>query len=313
MAPGANVVFVGSPNNYQDMDAAMNHVVDRGLAQIVTNSYGWSTELLPKGYVKPLNDTFVQAAAEGIGLYFSSGDNGDEIASDGYRTVDWPATSPWVTAVGGTSLGVTASNGYQFETGWGTTRSILTNGAWPSLPGTYLYGAGGGTSRLFAQPWYQAGVVPASISGYFGGSGRAVPDVAAVGDPTTGMLVGQTQSFSDGNYYDEYRIGGTSLSSPLFAGVMALADQRAGRAHGFANPALYAAAGTSAYRDVVNPRSTVAAVRVDYINSENAADGLRTSLRTMNQTGTIATRPGYDDVTGVGSPNGAAFLSALGG
>src|SRR4029079_17353910 len=103
---------------------------------------------------------------------------------------------------------------------------------------------------LFAQPWYQKGVVPSSISNWFGnGPHRAVPDVAMVGDPTTGMLVGQTQTFSDGTYYDEYRIGGTSLSSPLLAGVMALADQAAGHAHGFASPALYAKAGTSAFHD----------------------------------------------------------------
>ena len=69
-------------------------------------------------------------------------------------------------------------------------------------------------------------------------------------DPTTGMLVGQTQSFPDGAYYDTYRTGGTSVSSPLFAGMMALADQKAGKAHGFADPALYAAAGTGAFRDV---------------------------------------------------------------
>ena len=79
MAPAAKIVYVGAPNNYQDLDAAMNHVVDRHLAQIVTNSYGFSTtELLPPGYVKPMEDTLIQAAAEGIGVYFSSGDNGDE-------------------------------------------------------------------------------------------------------------------------------------------------------------------------------------------------------------------------------------------
>jgi subtilase family serine protease len=313
MAPGAKIVYVGAPNNYQDLDSALNHVVDRGLAQIVTNSYGFSTEFLPKGFVKPYNDTFIQAAIQGIGVYFSSGDNGDEIENHGYRTVDWPASSPWVTAVGGTSLAVGASNNYLFETGWGTRRSILTDGAWsPTPPGVFLYGAGGGTSRLFAQPWYQQGVVPSSIANYFGGAaGRAVPDVSLVGDPNTGMLIGQTQTFSDGAYYDEFRIGGTSLSSPLLAGVMALADQRAGRAHGFANPAFYAAAGTGAYVDVVSPKTTLGVVRVDFVNNENASDGLRTSLRTLNQTGTIFTRPGYDDVTGVGSPNGASFLSAL--
>jgi subtilase family serine protease len=311
MAPGANIVFVGSPNNYQDMDAAMNHVVDRGLAQIVTNSYGWSTELLPRGFIKPLNDTLIQAAVEGIGIYFSSGDNGDEIANMGYRTVDWTASSPWVTAVGGTSLGIGASNDYLFETGWGTARSVLTGSAWvPTPPGEYWYGAGGGTSRLFGQPWYQADAVPPAIANYFGAvPGRAVPDVAMDGDPTTGMLVGQTQTFSDGTYYDTYRIGGTSLSSPLFAGLMALADQAAGHPHGFANPALYELAGSSAFRDIVDPPSTIAAVRSDYDNGESGS--VSYSLRTMNQTGTLHTILGYDDVTGLGTPNGAAFLSAL--
>src|SRR5439155_521259 len=101
MAPAANIVYVGAPNNFQDLDAALNHVVDRHLAQIVTNSYGFRTELLPPGHVKPYNDTLIQAAAEGIGVYFSSGDGGDELVNNGYATVDWPASSPWVTAVGG--------------------------------------------------------------------------------------------------------------------------------------------------------------------------------------------------------------------
>src|SRR5437762_6810038 len=121
MAPNANIVYVGAPNNYQDLDAAMNHVIDQHLAQIVTNSYGFSTELLPPGYVKPLEDTLIQAAAEGIGVYFSSGDNGDETSRFGFATPDWPAISPWVTAVGGTSLGVDASNHRAIETGWGTS------------------------------------------------------------------------------------------------------------------------------------------------------------------------------------------------
>ena len=108
MAPAAKIVYVGAPNAYQDLDAAMNHIVDRQLAQIVTNSYGFPTELLPFGYVKPFEDTLIQAAAEGIGVYFSSGDNGDETSRFGFATADWPASSPWVTTVGGTSLGVDA-------------------------------------------------------------------------------------------------------------------------------------------------------------------------------------------------------------
>jgi subtilase family serine protease len=313
MAPAANIVYVGAPNNYRDLDAALNTVVDRHLASIVTNSYGYPTELLPPGYIKPVEDTIVQGVAEGIGIYFSSGDNSDESLVVGYTTADWPASSPFVTAVGGTSLAVGASNNYLFETGWGTKRSIWTGTVWkPAPPGTWLYGAGGGVSRIFAEPSYQQGVVPASVFTAQGRAGRAVPDIGAVGDPNTGYLIGFTQTFPDGTAkYSEYRIGGTSLSSPLIAGIMALANQAAGRTLGFVNPVLYAKAGSAAYHDVVNSSSTVAAVRNDYVNQVDASDGITTSLRTMNQTLSLQTTPGWDDVTGVGTPT-SAFLSAIG-
>jgi len=323
IAPGANIVYVGAPNNYQDLDAAMNHVVDQHLASVVTNSYGFSTELLPAGFVKPLNDTLIEAAATGIGVFFSSGDNGDETNGDpaafGAATPDWPASSPWVTAVGGTSLGVGADGSYLFETGWETGRSVLTNGAWsPTPPGAYFGGAGGGTSRLFTQPAYQAGVVPDAIATAGGQRPqrmRAVPDVAALADPNTGFLVGQTQTFPDGSVkYGEYRIGGTSLASPLFAGFIALAQQHAGRTFGFANPLLYAHAGSSAFHDIQQPASPMAVVRVNFNNSVDASAGYSApSLRTLDADGllTIHVRAGYDDVTGIGTPNGTSFLDAL--
>jgi len=322
MAPGARIVYYGALTSQDsDMDAALNWVVDHHVAQIVSNSYGDLGEDLPADQVKAERAIFIQAAIEGIGLYFSSGDDGDEIADLGYRTTDSPASSPWVTAVGGTSLGVGAHDNYLFETGWGTTKSTLTDGAWsPALPGDYLYGSGGGTSQLFREPWYQYPVVPSAISHYFSPTkaGRAVPDVAMDGDPTTGMLEGETQTWLDGSVsYRTYRIGGTSVSCPLFAGLMALADQRARHAHGFVNPLLYWLAGTRAYRDIVDPHTadgsplTMAAVRVDYANGENTADGTIVSLRTLNQTGTLHTVAGYDDVTGMGSPRGAYFLAAL--
>jgi subtilase family serine protease len=299
MAPGANIVYVGAPNNFQDLDAALNHVVDRGLARIVTNSYGWTTELLPNGFIKPYEDILVQAAAEGIGVYFSSGDNGDESLVMGYMTPDWPASSPWVTAVGGTSLGVGATNNRLFETYWGTDRLIVNADGSFTAP-VWLYGGGGGISRIFGVPSYQQG---------FATGGRSLPDVSMVGDPNTGMLVGQTQSFPDGNYYDEYRIGGTSLSSPLFAGYMAVADQAAGQPHGFANPALYAAAGS--YNDVFTSKSDPAGdVRVDYVNGVDASNGLRTSIRAFGDTLGLKSVPGFDDATGLGTPT-AATLGAL--
>ncbi len=318
MAPGANILYVGAANNYADLDAALNHVVDSHLATIVTNSYGFSTEALPPGYIKPYNDTLIQAAATGIGVYFSSGDSGDETSGvpGATPTPDWPASSPWVTAVGGTSLAVGAANNYLFETGWQTGNSRLTSGAWaPTPPGSYLYGSGGGTSRLFPQPAYQAGVVPDSMSRTYGGAPmRVVPDIAALGDPNTGMLIGQTQTFPDGTTrYSEYRIGGTSLASPLTAGLMALVQQQAGHPLGFMNPTIYAHAGSAAYHDIVPPASPLGVVRANYVNSVDATDGYTYFLRSLSFDSqlTIHTVPGYDDVTGVGSANGAAFLSAL--
>ena len=309
MAPGANIVFVGAPNVYQDLDAALNHVVDRHLAQIVTNSYGWPTELLPFGFIKPYEDIMLQGAVEGIGIYFSSGDNSDESLVMGYTTVDWPASSPYVTAVGGTSLAVDASNNYLFETGWGTTTSSWTGTNWkPTPPGSWIYGSGGGVSLLFAEPFYQLGVVPSTVFTVQGRTGRAVPDIAAVGDPNTGYLIGETQTFPNGTVkYAEYRIGGTSLSSPLIAGIMSLADQKAGHPHGFVNPLLYSIP-SSAYNDVQHPASTVAVVRTNYNNGVDATAGLSYVLRTMDQTLSLQTTAGYDDVTGRGTPT-STFLS----
>src|SRR6266436_9472804 len=151
MAPNANVVYVGAPNNYQDLDAAMNHVVDNHLAQIVSNSYGFAGENLPTGFIKPLNDTLIQAAIEGIGVYFSSGDNGDETSVLGFASPDWPASSRWVTAVGGTSLGVSTTNIRVVETGWGTSTYNCNKNTLVCTRTDWLYDAGGGVSAIFSQ------------------------------------------------------------------------------------------------------------------------------------------------------------------
>jgi subtilase family serine protease len=322
VAPGAKIVYVGSRNNYKDLDAAMNHVVDQHLASIVTNSYGFATEMLPPGQVKPFNDILVEAAATGVGVYFASGDSGDHTGGNPAKaklaTTDWPAVSPWVTAVGGTALAVDADGDYLFETGWESGRSDLGKGVWaPTPPGRFTSGSGGGTSRIFTQPSYQAGVVPEDIARARGARPRpmrAVPDVAAIGDPNTGYLVGQTQTFPNGtSKYSEYRSGGTSLASPVYAGLVAIGQQAAGYDLGFANPLLYSGAGTSAHHDIVKPAAPIAVVRNNYKNSVNPARGYFVDLNTLGfDTGlTIHARPGYDDVTGIGSPNGTAWLEAL--
>lgn len=317
MAPGADITYIGAPNNYRDLDAIMNKVVDEHLADIVSNSYGYGGEALPTGTIKPSLDTQVQAAAEGITLFFSSGDNADETGgvAGATPTPDWPASSPYVTAVGGTSAGVSQSNGRVFELGWETAKGTLDKATTTWNTPAFLYGSGGGTSRLFAQPSYQAGVVPGAISQtYGGGAMRAVPDVAALGDPNTGMLVGETQTFPDGSQqYSEYRIGGTSLASPLYAGMFALAEQKAGHAFGLANPVLYGTRSASIDITKTDLAAHPGDVRSDFVNAVDATGGYVYSERTFDSDGalTIHVRPGYDDVTGIGVPDGQAWLDAV--
>ncbi|GDY32234.1 S53 family peptidase [Gandjariella thermophila] len=314
MAPAANILYVGG-SDCQDLslDKALNTVVAGHLAQIVSNSYGDTGEDLPAAEVKAFESIAIQAALQGIGLYFSSGDNGDEVARLGKPETDFAASSPWVTAVGGTSLGIGKNGRKVLETGWETGKSTLTGGAWnPAAPGAYLYGSGGGTSTLFDEPFYQRGVVPDALAAQNqkgkNQRGRVVPDISMLGDPNTGMLIGLTQTFPEGAHYDEYRIGGTSLACPLLAGEMALADQYAGRAHGFINPALYMyLSRTGAISDVTHVQS--GDVRVDYVNGLDPSAGYVRSVRSFDFTGlTIHTAPGYDNVTGLGTPNGAAFV-----
>jgi subtilase family serine protease len=316
MAPGAKVVYVaGQSCDDGDLEGALNTIVDNKLASIVTNSWGSIGEDEPADYLKAYQQTFIQADLEGIGMFFSSGDDGDDSTdtADGTPAADFPSTDPLVTAVGGTSLGVGKTDDYQFETGWATGNSVLSadGTSWePTPPGDWLYGAGGGLSVLFDQPWYQQGVVPDSIAH----GKRATPDIAMDGDPQTGMLVGETQTFPDGSAkYAEYRIGGTSLASPLYAGIEAIADQAWGRAHGFVNPKIYALNGTSAVRDIVPPAAPKAVVRVDYKNKVDASAGTTTSLRTLDdEAQSIHTGPGWDTITGVGTPNGIEYIKDLG-
>ena len=176
-------------------------------------------------------------------------------------------------------------------------------------------------------------MVPSRFANYWKGNanaidgstqpGRVVPDVAMLGDPNSGFQMGQTQDFDayanpdgyglpgDTTRFGQYRIGGTSLSSPLFAGMMALADQAARKRHGFANPAFYALAHRKAFHDVKAPKRKVAVVRTNYLNSTNASDGTEKRLRTGADTGTLSSIAGFDDSTGLGTPNGLTFLRGL--
>ena len=320
MAPGANILYAGGKNCVGGLDSAFANVIDHHLASIVTDSWTWGTgegseDTIPAGVLKFFHQYLLEADLTGISVLFSSGDSGDDVGAVGSRQVNFPASDPLATGVGGTSTEIGAHGQIVFQTGWSNSYSTLTSGAWsPAPPGDYNSGSGGGTSQLFRQPFYQKGDVPASISEYFGSTPmRAVPDISMPGDPNTGLLVGETQVFPSGTYFDEYRIGGTSLSSPLLAGVLADAVQNAGHAIGFINPLVYADEHTPAITDVRPQPGPEATVRTDYANFLNAHAGYLTRLQTLGVPTTIWTRRGYDDVTGVGTPNGVRFLNAFKG
>ena len=317
MAPGANIVYVGASDCTSGLDEAWAETIDSHVADVITNSWTDGTDditLLGTDYVEFYEQFSTEAALTGITVNFSSGDAGDHTAGGTdlpSKTVEFPADLPFVTGVGGSSVLVGSHGQWLGEDGWQTAYSTLTNGAWtPAPPGTYSSGGGGGTSQLFTQPFYQAGKVPASISEYYGSTPmRAVPDIAMDGDPNTGFLVGETQVFPDGTYWDQYRIGGTSLSSPLLAGVVAVADQAHHHPLGFINPLYYRLLGTSALHDTVAPTSPVAQVRTDYTNFLDNSQGKFWRLQTVDvQSSTLHDTPGYDNETGVGTPLGPAFF-----
>jgi subtilase family serine protease len=377
MAPNANVVYVGASDcTDAGLGNAIAYVVNTHAASIVTDSWGEPTDT---STLSPVYDLMFKAgAAEGIGFFFSAGDDGYsdpnyEAATDGVQA-DYPDSSPYVTSVGGTSLAIGSKDNYEFETGWGTVLDQLPTGAktWTFPPrnnlGTtdpldtisdYDGSSGGGVSAVYTQPWYQKGIVPTSLAEtevtstpVYSGSAleaytesithtkapmRVTPDVSALADPSTGTAVGETlygpSDTASSLKFRISRIGGTSLASPTFAGIEADAQQASGRAIGFANPTIYALDKTGkAFHDVTDTVGGVQQyeVRTNYSNPYDPADPpantptLETFLRFLGVNGADGTitapvsstasvtfkveselnaTPGYDDETGVGSPD----------
>jgi subtilase family serine protease len=298
LAPGANIHYIGAQDCDTGIDAAVNYVLQNHVANLVSNSYGFTGEDGLGDEVALEHSQFTQAAIEGIGFYFSSGDDGDNAAvgNTPHPEPDFPASDPLVTSVGGTSLALKPNNGYLFETSWGDDLDSVNFATSPSsyvqpLPGSFIFGGGGGVSALFREPAYQKLEVPGSLARLNGSTPmRVVPDVAAVGDPETGyaFLFRGTPGV----------IGGTSLSCPVFVGIQALASQGRRFAIGFANPLLYGLGLTGlAFHDVNAPSSPIAMMTQS-----------GRSLLTMGQDSSLTATKGYDDTTGVGTPVGPALL-----
>jgi subtilase family serine protease len=297
MAPAAKIRYYAGKDCFDtSLSDMLGKIVKENKVQLVTNSWGGVEEGQSAGSIPAFEQVFMQGALQGISFMFSSGDSGDEVANTGLKQADYPTSDPFVTSIGGTSTAIGPDGSVTWQTGWGVNRFGLTSAnTW--APTGFLYGAGGGFSALFNRPAYQNGVVPPSSVG------RAVPDVAMDADPTTGMLIGLTQSFPSGPAYGEFRIGGTSLASPLFAGMTALALQSAGGSVGLLNPTIYSQAKAGTFTDVAGTPPTPAAVRIDFANGLDTSAGLLYSVRTFNQDSSLSIAPGWDTVTGIGTPN----------
>ena len=372
-APGASIVYVGSTDNGTALTVALLNTIYNKQAEIITNSYGNGGEAVPAADVAMEDQAFMAAAAEGITVLFSSGDDGDLSQLNGVASGSWEATSAYVTGVGGTSLGVKNAAGNKIEYGWGNYRDLLADATVNSSTSittsglttttaygltfadfTFYAGSGGGISLLEAQPAYQATLVSSALATTLNeASGdtvtlptpmRVSPDVAMVGDPYTGYLFGETFTIAGSKLADsgctkstatteycENDIGGTSLSSPLMAGTVAVLNQarlaRGKAVVGFANPLFYSIGmGTATnYKagalNAITPPTTATAVLRGY-----AADLNEVRVVTINSVPTLIitapfalqvcsakiceglddvfnyTSPGYNDVTGLGVP-----------
>lgn len=305
MAPGANVVVYEAPNTNPGFIDLFNAVATADQVQVMTTSWGEAEFYEPYSYAYMLNQAFMQGAAEGMTMMAASGDYG---AYDGYPTdknlaVDSPASSPDILAAGGTTLPqISSTNANPITPGSATTGSIVIPGGSIAMQGEqgwgwqyllpyyanfgihteqqwqrdlYPVGSTGGQSSLFTAAngdsnlysWWQTGT-PTSSS-------RNVPDVSLNADPFTGYAIYDTNSvYTTPTAGWTNGWGGTSFAAPQFAGMVAVLDQYLGGPQGLINGALYQQAGTGAFHDV-----------------------------TQGNNWYYQAGPGWDYVTGLGSPN----------
>lgn len=308
LAPAAKVTwYAGSDctDNYN----ALNRAIAENKASVISNSWNAPGENVISPAVRSQVDAMlVQAAIQGQAVLFSSGDTGDNTATVGKGTPLFPASHPWVTGVGGTTVALNADKSVKFTAGWETAGNTLTAGAWKpqsDADGPFAGGAGGGRSTLYAQPAYQRGVVPdAAAAGK-----RTVPDIAALSDAFTGFSIGYTSSRG----WAFGASGGTSLGSPIMAALVANAQQARGVTRmGFLNGALYKLrANTAAILDVKPAAAGMWTPGMSAPGGVTVPSGPGDYLIDVDaKPQSLQSGPGWDPVTGVGTPV-AGFVSAL--
>jgi len=262
VAPSAKIAMYFTPNTDQGfLDALTTAVHDTKLQPaVVSISWGGPESSWTQQALNAFNSACEDASTIGVTILVASGDDGSsDGVSSGTPTVDFPASSPFVLACGGTKLTLS-----------GTT--ISSEQVWNELS-SGEGATGGGVSEVFALPSYQLSAnVPKAPNGFVG---RGVPDVAGDADPESGYNV-----LVDGQ---QTVIGGTSAVAPLWAGLLARINQSLGKNVGYLNPLLYTGNVESTLHDI-----------------------------TSGSNGAYSAGPGWDACTGLGTPDGAALLAALG-
>ena len=259
VAPGARIVMYFTPNTDQGFaDAITTAIHDTtNKPSVISISWGGPESTWTAQAMTAMDAACQSAAALGVTITVAAGDNG---SSDGIKgaNVDFPASSPHVLACGGTKLDASGS-------------TIVSEVVWNEL--ALKDGAtGGGVSNFFALPSWQANAKVPAPSGKTGG--RGVPDVAGNADPTTGYQVRYDGSPTV--------LGGTSAVAPLWAGLVAIANQQLGTQVGYLNPIIYTAKPAATFNDI-----------------------------TVGNNGAFSAGPGWDACTGLGSPNAAKLIPLL--
>jgi subtilase family serine protease len=305
MAPGANILLVETPApgsavtaGLPQIDEAENYVIDHRLGQVISQSFGMAEQMFPSAAsLYGFSSDYVNADRHGVTVLAGTGDTGATSYSNNagtllytHRAVSWPATDPLVTAVGGTELALD-DNGQRTEPDevWNDSANYALLNVLLGSPDPTGIATSGGVSAVFGRPSYQNGV--ARIVG----DHRGVPDIAM--SAACSGLVLTYNSFGSGGPAGWYESCGTSEATPLFAAIVALADQVAGHSLGLINPALYRlyAEHAPGLVDVTQGNNTV-------------------TFTQNNATYTVqgySAGPGYDLASGVGTVNAALFVPEL--
>jgi subtilase family serine protease len=302
IAPGANILLVETPvsetegvHGFPQIVKAEEYVISHHLGDVISQSFSATEETFPdKASVQALRGAYELAGKDNVTVLAASGDSGaadvkvDETTYYLFPVTSWPDSDPLVTGVGGTQLHFNAQGDPTAPTVWNDTYSKASNEFAEGNAGPNPLAGGGGKSILFSRPSYQN-----DVANVVGGR-RGVPDIsmsaACNGSVDTyGTFGGAPAGWSPAC--------GTSEATPLFAGIVALADQVAGHSLGLINPALYLMSerGAPGIVDVVSGNNTVSFSQGGH---EHTVRG-------------FTAQPGYDLASGVGTVNAGPFVREL--